>query len=464
MTSNDPGTLSRAEKQQLLSRLLAEREARARAASSDRGRAATANADNASGAPYDERTYRVEQFPEYRSLQKLLTDVRALAGGQNPYFQVRDGVNAALIARGVETQLNFSSYNYLGLAGHPEVRNAAKLAIDRYGTSVSASRLGSGEVELHGELERALAAFLGAEAAIVYVGGHAANVTTVGQLMGPKDVVFYDALIHNSVLDGVALGGAQGVPFAHNDVNDLRRLLRAERGQYRRALIVAEGVYSMDGDIADLPALIAAKREFGALLMIDEAHSLGVIGARGGGLREHFQVPADSVDIWMGTLSKSLASCGGYVAGSQALVEYLKYRASGFVYSVGMTPPNAAAALASLRVLQEEPERVRELQQKSQLFLERARANGLDTGSSGGSAIVPVILGDSARCVRLAAALASRGIMAFPVIYPAVPEESSRLRFFITHCHSEQQIEGAVQTLVSCLAELGNAHAAASPS
>jgi 8-amino-7-oxononanoate synthase len=326
--------------------------------------------------------------------------------------------------------------------------------VERYGTSVSASRLVSGEKPLHGELERALAEMIGTDDAIVFVGGHATNESVVGHLVGPGDLVLHDALAHNSLLQGAKLSGARRRSFPHNDADALDRLLRELRGQFRRVLVLIESVYSMDGDIADLPRFVEIKQRHKALLMVDEAHSIGVLGATGRGIAQHFDLDPCDVDLWMGTLSKALGSCGGYIAGSRALVEYLKYTAPGFVYSVGMSPANAAAALEAIRVLREEPQRVRTLRQRSELFLRLARQQGLNTGTSAGTPIVPVILGNSLMCLQLSRAMFRRGVNVQPILYPAVDERSARLRFFITCCHSEQQIRDTVQALGEELAAL----------
>ena len=216
------------------------------------------------------------------------------------------------------------------------VSAAAKAAIDRYGTSVSASRLASGEKVIHGELESAIARFIGTEAAVTFVGGHATNESVIGHLVGPGDLVLQDALAHNSIVQGAILSGARRRPFTHNDWQAADRLLEQFRHEYRRVLLVIEGVYSMDGDFPDLPRFIEVKKRHKALLMIDEAHSIGVLGHHGRGIGEHFDVNRSDVDIWMGTMSKALGSCGGYIAGSRALVEFLKYTAPGFVFSVGL--------------------------------------------------------------------------------------------------------------------------------
>jgi 8-amino-7-oxononanoate synthase len=381
-----------------------------------------------------------EDYPEYRNLQQIMLGMKA-RGIDNPYFRVHGGADFnGAIAEGREL-ITFSRYNYLGMSGDPGVSQAAKDAIDRYGTSVSASRLASGERPLHREVEQEIADLIGTEDSIVFVSGHATNVTTIGHLFGKSDLIVHDALIHNSVLQGCRLSQATHLPFPHNNWQALDMILRESRPRFRRALVVIEGVYSMDGDIPDLPEFIKIKKRHGAFLMVDEAHSIGVLGKRGGGIGEHFGINPADVELWMGTLSKSFASCGGYIAGSGALIEYLKYSAPGFVYSVGMPPPNVAAALAAIRLLRQEPQRVTRLRELSGLFLMLAREKGLNTGaSSSDSAVIPVIVGDSLKALSLSQALLRQGIDVLPMVYPAVPDNSARLRFFVNCTHTPEQI------------------------
>ncbi|MGT2527094.1 aminotransferase class I/II-fold pyridoxal phosphate-dependent enzyme [Streptomyces nojiriensis] len=347
------------------------------------------------------------------------------------------------------------------MATHPRVTEAAKEAIERYGTSASASRLLSGTRPLHLELDAELADLLGCEDALSLANGHATNVTVIGHLVGPGDLVVHDSLAHDSVLQGCRLSGATRRPFPHNDAAALDAVLSQVRDQYRRVLVVVEGVYSMDGDIADLPAIVEVKRRHGALLMIDEAHSIGTTGATGRGVGEHFGVDRGAVELWSGTLSKAFASCGGYVAGSRAVVEYLRYTAPGFVFSAGTTPADAAASLTALRVLRAEPERVARLAENAALFVRLARAEGIDTGESDGTAIVPCIVGDSAKALRLAEAMFRQGVSVNPILYPAVPEELARLRFFVTCEHTPDQIRRTVSVLARELRRLDPAPAVA---
>jgi 8-amino-7-oxononanoate synthase len=288
---------------------------------------------------------------------------------------------------------------------------------------------------------------------VVFVSGHATNVSAISTLFGPKDLVIHDSLIHNSVLEGIRLSGAARRSFPHNDHGALDALLGDARPRFERALVVVEGLYSMDGDIPDLPALVAVKKRHRAFLMVDEAHALGVLGPSGGGLWEHYGLPGREVDIWMGTLSKTLAGCGGFIAGSRPLVEILKHAAPGFVYSVGISPPLAAASLEALGIMQREPERVARLRERGQVFLRLAREAGLDTGSSRGFSVVPVILGSSRKAVMLSNRLFEQGINVQPVIHPAVEEKAARLRFFLSSEHSERDMGDTCRALIHMACE-----------
>lgn len=382
---------------------------------------------------------RFDRFPGY---EKMLVPKAASErlGLANPFFRSHDGVAGATTLIDGREFINFSNYSYLGLAGHPAVNRAAKEAIDRYGTSASASRLVAGERPIQRKLEEALANLYEVDDCIVFVSGHATNVSTIGCLFGPKDLVIHDSLIHNSVLQGIQLSGATRRSFPHNDMAALEQILAEIRAQFERVLIVTEGLYSMDGDIPDLPALVRIKQRHRAFLMVDEAHSLGVLGETGKGVREHFGIQGKEVDIWMGTLSKTLAGCGGYIAGERALVEHLKYAAPGFVYSVGMAPSLAAASLEALRILQREPERVARLRERGHQFLELMQSLGVNTGLAQGYAVIPAIIGSSLKAARLSNQFFDAGINVQPIIHPAVEEKAARLRFFLSAMHTDQHI------------------------
>ena len=407
-------------------------------------------AERASYGPPTSASTDVAQWVEYRSLRSRLETLTE-HGIPSPFFHVHEGVTGSEAVVQGRTLVNFANYNYLGLSGDPDVTRAAQDAVSRWGSSVSASRVVSGERPVHRELEAEIARFIGVEDAIVYIGGVPANVSTISHILGAEDVVFCDQLVHNSAMQGAEFSGARRLVFPHNDWAALDVMLTRVRAQHRRALVVIEGVYSADGDIPDLARFIEVKERHHAMLMVDEAHSIGVLGATGRGIAEHAGVDPHRVEIWMGTLSKSLASCGGYIAGTRALVEYLKYTSPGFVYSVGIPPANAAAALAALRKLQAEPQRVTRLQDRAARFLALCRAAGLDTGASEGTPVIPVILGDSLRAARLSGLLFERGINVQPMVAPSVPEHLARLRFFIACTHTDAQLEAAVDAIVAAL-------------
>lgn len=416
-------------------------------------RALLARAALTKRSPIPAAHHRFDHFPE---LVELRARVDALArwGVSNPTFLVHEAPCGTTTRIAGRELLNFYHYNYLGLARDPDVASATKAAIDRYGTSTGGSRLAAGELELHRELEATLAAFLGVEDAIVYLGGHAANESTIGHLLGRGDLIVHDALAHNSIIQGALLSGADILAFDHLDVDAAERLLRAHRRRYRRVLVAIEGCYSAEGDVPDLAAFVALAKRHQVNLFVDEAHSLGVLGRTGRGICEHAGVDPRQVDICMGTLSKALGSAGGYIAGSRALIEYLRYTAPGFVYSVGIAPPCAAAALAALRKLDAEPERVARLRANAELFIAEALARGLDIGPAPVAAVIPVYVRSARRCLALIDRLCERGIGAGPMVPPAVAEDSSRVRFFMSSMFSPAQIRDAVEIVAEELGQL----------
>ncbi|KAE9421951.1 hypothetical protein Angca_008702, partial [Angiostrongylus cantonensis] len=339
---------------------------------------------------------------------------------------------------------NFASYDYLGLNGHPEILEAVAEATREFGTSVSASRISAGERRVHRELEEALARNYSSDAAIAFVSGHAAAVSTLATLMGPKDLIIHDAVIHNCVVVGAQLSGAARRLFPHNDLDALEAILADERDQFDRVMIVSEGLFSMDGDGPDLARLVDIKQRHGAVLMIDDAHGLGPLGKTGKGIFEHQGVNPGDVDLWLGTMSKTLVSCGGYVAANSVIVDLLKHQAPGFVYSVGMPAGQAVASTKALEIMAREPERVTRLTAQSQRFLNGAKAAGLNIADAWGNGIIPVIVGDTIKTLYLAERLLTAGINAFPILPPGVPERSARLRFFINQAHTDEQIDNAV--------------------
>lgn len=397
------------------------------------------------------RDRRFEDWAEYAELRGRLR--QAESSGANPYGRIHDGYNGAIATVEGRRMINFSAFNYLGLSHHPRLRKAARDAIERYGTSCSATPLLCGETPLHHELDREIAAFLGTDAAIVFAGGHATNVATVGHLFGPQDVILHDAWIHDSSVRGSILSGARRRPFPHNDWQALDRMLTALRDQHRRAVVLIEGAYSQDGDLPDLPRFIEVKQRHDAMLMIDEAHSIGVLGRTGRGIGEHFGVPRDQVDLWMGTLSKALGSLGGYIAAREQIIQYLKFTTPLYIFSTGISPANAAAALEALRVIQDEPHRVANVQRLAEHFRTAARRRGMDVGVSRASAVVPIILGDWERTMAISNTLHTAGVNVMPIGYPAVDRDKCRLRFFINTDHTETDLDHALDLLGQAMDE-----------
>jgi len=390
-------------------------------------------------------------FPECTALEERLAGLEA-AGLDNPFLRANELVRGRSARVGGREVVSFTSFDYLGLAGHPDVTRAAKEAIDRFGCSASASRMVGGNNTILDQLDVELARFLGAERAVVFPCGYGTNASVFNHLFGTGDLILYDELAHNSIMQGAAASKAGKRSFRHNDYAQLDGLLRDLRSQYKRVVVAIEGVYSMDGDYPDLPRFIEVKRRHDALLYVDEAHSLGTMGPEGRGICEFYGVDPAEGDLWMGTISKALGAGGGYLAGGERLIRYLGYTTPAFVFSTACSPPNAAAALEGLRVIQREPWRVTRLRERSELFLKLAADCDLDTGCSGDTPVIPVIVGSSTRAILVSQMLLERGINARPILYPAVRESAARVRFFITSEHSEEQIVQAVEAVAEVMA------------
>lgn len=400
-----------------------------------------------------ESYYRIERMPEYIRLQQLHTMLSS-TGVRNPYFSVHEGRIGNTTQIDGRELISFSSYNYLGLSGDPVVKKGAIEAIEKYGTSVSASRLVSGEKTIHGELDGALAEFFGCEDAITFPGGHACNESIIGHLLGKGDLIIHDSLAHNSIVQGALMSGARRRPFPHNDWRELDQILTEIRGEYRRVMIAIEGLYSMDGDSPELDKFLEVKNRHRAILYVDEAHSCGTLGKTGRGLAEVYGIDRSDGDLWMGTLSKSFGSCGGFVLGSEPMIQYLRYTTPGYVYSNGIPPGSVGAALASVRYLAEHPERVMQLRENSKLFLTQAKKSGLNTGMSHDSPVIPIITGSSYHALMLSEKLFEEGINAQPILHPAVEEHLARVRFFITSEHTSEQIVATVQAIERAMNEI----------
>ncbi|MBB4862550.1 8-amino-7-oxononanoate synthase [Pseudomonas nitritireducens] len=392
-------------------------------------------------------------YPEHALLQSMQSLYRHDGELTNPYFQARSGELSGSLEIGGSQYTSFSHYNYLGLAQDPRVKQAVHDAVECYGTHAGAARMVGGEIELHARLEAELAEFTGFEATAVSVGGYSTNVAAIGYLLDQRDLIIHDEYMHNSGIMGAVLSGARRLAFPHNDMAALERLLREHRSHYRRALIVVEGAYSMDGDLVDLPRVVQLKQAHGCWLMVDEAHSCGTVGATGRGVCEYFGVAPAQIDLMMGTLSKSFASCGGFLAGRRELIDLLRHFCPGLLlYSTGISPANTAAALAALRLMRAEPERVARLQANARYFRDQAIARGLDCRTAvPGVPIVPLMI-DNDGALKLMSRLYENGVIAHAVMHPVVPRDAARLRCFISADHDESMIRRTLDLIVEQLA------------
>ena len=358
-----------------------------------------------------------------------------------PVSELRGG--SRVVINGREMGM-YASYGYLGLLGHPRINEAAKKAIEKYGTGTHGVRLLAGTLDLHCELEVTIARFKHAEAAVTYSSGYVTNLTTVSSLVGRHEYVFCDKLNHASIVDGCLLAGARFIRFRHNDIAHLEELLQKAEPDAAK-LVVVDSVFSMDGDIINLPELSRVCKASGAWLMVDEAHSLGVLGETGRGIEEHFGLH-DVVDIQMGTLSKTIPSVGGYVAGKKDLIKYLKHASRGFIFSAALPPAQAAAAKEAFQVILDEPERVEKLRRNGRQFVEGLKARGFDTMNTE-TAIVPVLCGADETAFAMVQRAQKEDIFVLPVVSPAVPEGLARLRATVTAAHQPEEIEHAMEVI-----------------
>jgi len=340
--------------------------------------------------------------------------------------------------------VGFSHYDYLGLVHDPRVLAAAETVMHTHGIGVSASRIVGGERVLHKELEADLADFLGYEACLTLVSGYLTNATVIAHILGSRDLLIVDELSHNSILAGAAGSKASKMVFRHNDLAHLEEIMRAERGKYRNCLIVVEGLYSMDGDVPDLPNLLELKERHGCWLLVDEAHSLGVLGDTGRGVSEYFGTDPQRIDLVIGTLSKALVTCGGFVVGGRVVMDWFRYTLPGFVFSVGLPSPVAAGAHEALRILRAEPERVARLRANSEHAVAKAREVGLDPGPAIARGVIPLLFEDNQATVAAATVMLAAGYYCPPIVQVGVPRDQPRLRMFLSAAHTPDQITGAL--------------------
>ncbi|MBM3151490.1 MAG: aminotransferase class I/II-fold pyridoxal phosphate-dependent enzyme [Chloroflexi bacterium] len=366
-----------------------------------------------------------------------------------PVSEIRGG--AKVIVRGREMGM-YASYSYLGLIGHPRINAAAKSAVDKYGTGTNGVRTLAGSLSIHTELEETIAAFKGAEAAITYTSGYSTNLTVISTLMGRGDWVISDKLNHASIVDGCLMSGAEFRRFKHNDMEELEKRLQQAPSDVAK-LVVADAVFSMDGDVIDFPKIVELCRRYNAWLMMDEAHSVGVLGKTGRGIEEHFSMEG-SVDIKMGTLSKTIPSVGGYVAGKKELITYLRHASRAYIFSAALPPAQAAAANESFKVIIDEPWRIAKLQENTDLFINGLKAAGFDTMLTT-TAIVPVLCGSDDSAFALTRTAQHNDVFVLPVVSPAVPEGLARLRATITAAHEPDEIRRAMGVIEKAGKEIG---------
>ena len=354
-----------------------------------------------------------------------------------------------------EDLLMFSSYSYLGLIGDPRIATEVGSAVERYGTSTGGVRLLTGTLDLHQRLETELADFIGVEGAAVFSSGYDANVAAITSLFGPGDWVILDQYAHQSIQDGCRMAGVDVRPFRHNSMDDLERRLKQARHRGReRVLIAVDGVFSMDGDQAPLAEIIRLKEEYGAFLLVDEAHALGAIGETGRGTCEAQRIDPARIDIITGSLSKGIPSSGGFVAGARALRIYVQHGSAPYIFSAALTPANAAAALAALRILRDDAGIMERLRANTARLQHGVRARGLDTGASD-SPVVPLILGDEWRAYRWARRMLARGVFVSAVVYPAVAPGMARLRLCATAAHRPEHFDRLFAAIDDCIDEIG---------
>jgi 8-amino-7-oxononanoate synthase len=397
-------------------------------------------------------------FAAYAAKRYRLAGKAVLDAG-HPWFVPLDELKVDIERRG-GSLTSFANYDYLGLAGHPDIRKAATEALNRYGTGALGSRLVGGERSIHANLEHAIASFMGTEACLTLVSGYLTNVSIISHLLGPRDILVVDELSHNSIVTGARGSRARLITFRHNDLDHLDHLLKTQR-RGGRCLIVVEGLYSMDGDLPDLPRLLALKDTHDAWLLVDEAQSLGVLGSKGRGISEYFGEDPARIDLIVGTLSKAMVSCGGFLCAKREIIDWLRFTLSGFVFSVGLSPVITAAAHAALNIIAAEPERTAKVRRAAERFLGCAQAAGLNTGTAVGRGIVPIMFSDLPQTMRASRALLAHDIYAPPIVHVGVPKDLPRIRFFLSASHDGHK---AIETAVSVLAELKSTKQAAAAS
>jgi glycine C-acetyltransferase len=386
---------------------------------------------------------------------KILTERISKGKEDDMYFynqpieELRGG--AKVLVHGREMGM-YASYGYLGLLGHPRINEAARKAIDKFGTGTNGVRTLAGSLTIHEELEETIAHFKHAEAAVTFTSGYVTNLTVISTLMGRGDYVLSDKLNHASIVDGCLMSGAEFRRFKHNDMEDLEHRLEQIPANISK-LVITDAVFSMDGDVIDLPRVAEICKKHGAYLMMDEAHSVGVLGKTGRGIEEHFGLE-DVIDIKMGTLSKTIPSIGGYVAGRKDLITYLRHASRAYIFSAALPPAQTAAANEAFKVILDEPWRIEKLNHNSQLFINGLKSAGFDTMLTT-TAIVPVLCGSDEQAFIMTREAQRHDVFVMPVVSPAVPEGLARLRATVTAAHEPSEIERAIDVIATAGKQIG---------
>ena len=393
----------------------------------------------------DAVTRRIQAFTERVSMLKA----NDLYFYNQPVQEILPGMKVRVNGREMGM---YASYSYLGLVNHPRINEAAKAAVDKFGTGTHGVRTLAGTLTIHTELEETIADFKHAEAAITYSSGYATNLSVVSTLMGRGDYVLSDKLNHASIVDGCLMSGAEFRRFRHNDMTHLETMLQNVPDGAAK-MVIADSVFSMDGDIVDLPTMVALCKKYNAWLMVDEAHSVGVLGKKGTGIEEHFGL-GDVIDIKMGTLSKTIPSVGGYVAAKKDIITYLRHASRAYIFSAALPPAQAAAANESFKVILDEPWRLERLNENTKQFIGGLKSMGFDTMLTE-TAIVPVLCGDDERAFAITRECQHNDVFILPVVSPAVPEGTARLRATVTAGHEPSEIERAMDVIGDAGRKLG---------
>jgi 8-amino-7-oxononanoate synthase len=385
-------------------------------------------------------------------LSKYDAPQKAMQAGIYPYFREIESDQDTVVSINGKKVLMFGSNSYLGLTNHPKIKEAAKKAIDKYGTGCAGSRFLNGTLDIHIQLENRLAKLVGKDEALCYSTGFQVNLGVVSVLTGRKDYLLLDELDHASIIEGSRLSFSKVLKFAHNDMKALENKLK-KCAHDSIKLIVVDGIFSMEGDIVKLPELVKLAEKYNATIMIDDAHSIGVLGKNGSGTASHFKL-TDKVDLIMGTFSKSLASLGGFIASDKDTINYIKHNSRTLIFSASMTPASAASVLAALDIMESEPERTQRLWDVSNYALRNFKAAGFDTGKSE-SPIIPLFIRDDIKALKLTQMLLADGVFVNPVVSPAVPKEDCLIRFSLMATHTNEQVDTAVEKITKASKLLG---------